>query len=104
MATKRKRASTSAADETSETGSTDVDTTNGAIPIADRVFNVRVFKEVKSPKKKPRPQSRLGNWSEVLEEEGWDEKDKPIKYQVSPGAQWDAMKKYKNFVGKCQQT
>ena len=96
MAPKRKRASASAAEETEETASTDLETTNGAIPVAERMFNVQVYRENRPLPKKP----RSGDWSEILEQDGWRPEDKAIKYRVSPGAQWDGMKKYKNFVGK----
>ena len=96
MATKRKRASISAAEETSETASTDIDTANGNIPVADRVFEIQVYKDGKSAPKKP----RNGDWSDLHEQEGWDHNDKPIYYRISPSRQWESMKKYKNFVGE----
>lgn len=96
---KRKRVSASGSqpEETSETASTDIDTNNGTIPVADRVFDVQVYPQGKSAPKKPRGN---GDWSDLLEQEGWDIGDKPTYYRINPIKKWDAMKKYKNFVGK----
>ena len=98
MANKRKResASTSRVEETSETGSTDLETVNGNIAVADRVYEVQVYKDGKSVPKKP----RSGEWSELLEQEGWEVGEKAIHYRMSPISDWDGMKRYKNFVGE----
>ena len=95
---KRKRTSASAshAEETSETASTDVDTVNGTIPVAENVFDVKVFHEGKTSPKK----GKSGQGSVLSQQPGWDSTDKPIHYQINPRTQWDGLKKYQKFVGK----
>ena len=93
---KRNSASASHAEETSETASTDVDTVNGTIPVAENVFNVKVFHEGKTFPKKGK--SRQG--SVLLQQPGLDSTDKAIHYQITPGTEWDGLKKYQKFTGR----
>ena len=100
MTNKRKRenAVASSVEETSETGSTDDKTMSGNILVAERIFEVQVYKDRKSISKKP----RIGEWSELLEQKGWEPDDMSIHYRISPISTWDQMKNYTKFVGEYQ--
>lgn len=56
--------------------------------------------DLKPKKRKSSGKNRMDDHSAPKDEAGFDAADKAVTYMVTPGAMWDGMKKYKNFIGK----
>lgn len=97
MPGKRKRVGTSE-EGTPASASTDRDTTvtNGNLPLADQVYEVQIIGDGKNIKKgRNGPQG----WSQVYVQSELEPNGPKCSYRVKPTQPWDAMRKYKNFVG-----
>ena len=63
---------------------------------ADQTYHVQVLKTKTVPQNKRR---KTVDWTEVKFESDWP--GDPVPYRISPGADWENLRKYKNFVGMC---
>ena len=57
-------------------------------------------RDLKPKKHKSSSKNRADDRTAPKDEAGFTDKDKAVTYMVTPGVQWDALKKYKNFIGK----
>jgi len=56
--------------------------------------------DLKPKKRKSSGKNRMDDRTAPKDEAGFMDGDKAVTYMVTPGAQWDGLKKYKNFIGK----
>ena len=102
---KRKRESGSTFSDPSQqetqSASTGLDTPRPAPDTAQVPFAIEILKDTKSKPKKRRvgTKGKPPEWSDVREEDAIDRVGPRVAYTVCPGGEWDAVKRYKNFVG-----
>ena len=84
-----------------ETPASDSEVTQPApVTFADHPFRIEYLDSPSSKPKKRRKSKAQDDHTPGQLESDVAAGDKPIAYIIRPGSMWEAMKKYRNFIGK----